>query len=214
MNEFYGTKGRIFDAFIEMTGTLGYEKVTVRDIAVRIGVSSATVYHYYRNKGAILKHAYEYFLRHYFDNRTPFDKMIKLIETGDAEEIFAAFFRSYESEDNQEYIRMMLINKIVYMRLFQDKTAREMFVRNNADDTKYLVGILQHGIDIGRIYPDFDIETFAFVLVNSQVAMGIDAYVRPDYTLAELVEKKRILEMLSRLFKTGLIPPTVSKQAT
>ena len=205
MSERTETKERILDAFIEMASTLGYENVTMRDIAKKVGINSASIYYHYESKDRILEYAYEFFTRHYFDNRKSSAIMKKLIETATAEEIIEALSRSYESDDPKKYFRMILINKIVYMRLFQDQVAGSMFVENNANDARYVIDIMQHGINVGRIYPDFDIVTFAEVLIGSQVAMGVKAYASPGYEICELDEKARILAMISKLFATALI---------
>ena len=198
------TKERIFDAFIEMSSILGYDNVAVRDIAKKVGINAASIYYHYESKEKILEHVYDFYARHCFDNRQPVDTMKKLIETAGAEEIVTAFARNFISEDQKKYVRMILITKIIYMRLFQDARANAMFNENNANDTSYVIGILRHGIKVGRIKPNFDIEAFAGVLIGSMVALGVEAFARPDYAVGQLDHEKRMLAMISRLFATAL----------
>ena len=205
MNEISETKERIFDTFIELSSIFGYENVTVRDVAKKVGINVASIYYHYDGKEKILESVYEYYENHYFDNRKPVEMMKQLIETAGADEMIAALARNYLTDDQKKYVRMILITKIVNMRLFQDTAANAMFNEHNADDMLYVTSILQHGADVGRIHPDFDIEAFAGVLIGSMVALGIEAFARPDYTVKQLDHEKRMLAMLSRLLATGLL---------
>ena len=205
MNEIPETKERIFDTFIEMSSALGYENVTIRDIAKKVGINSSSIYYHYESKEQVLEHVYEYYSTHYFDTRKPVEVMKKLIETASAEEFIFAMTRNYESDDQKKHVRMILITKLIYMRLFQDAAAREMFNRHNANDTEYVIAILRHGIDKGRIQPDFDMETFASVLIGSMVAMGVMAFANPEYSVGLLDHEARVRSMLARMFATSLL---------
>ena len=205
MNELSGTKERIFDTFIEMINKFGYENVTVREIAKKVGVNPASLYYHYESKEKILEHAYEYYSRHYFENRKPVEMMKKMIETADAEEFMFAMTRNFISDDHKKTVRMTLITKIIYMRLFQDTVANKMFAENNANDTKYIIDVLQRGIEIGRIQPDLDVEIFAGVLLGSMIAMGLVAFADPDYTVGLLDHEARVRSMLARLFASALL---------
>ena len=134
--------------------------------------------------------------------------MKKLIETAtieNAEEFIFAVCRNYVSDDPKKHIRMILITKIIYMRLFQDAAASKMFLEHNADDYKYVVEILQHGIDVGRVQSDFDLEIFARVLTGSMMAMGMEAFASPNYAVGLLDHEERVRSMLSRMFASGLV---------
>ena len=205
MSELSGTKERIFDTFIEMSSTLGYENVTVREIAKKAGINSASIYYHYESKEKLLENVYEYYSRHYFDTRKPVEIMKKILETESAEEFIFALARNFVSDDQKKHVRMILITKIVYMRLFQDEAANAIFTGNNADEAEYVINILQHGIDVGRVQPDFDLEAFAEIVIGSMVAMGIKAFANPAYTVGLLDHETRIRSMLSRLFTSGLI---------
>jgi hypothetical protein len=90
------------------------------------------------------------------------------------------------------------------MRLFQDSTANTIFADNNINNAEYVIDILKHGIAIGRIAPDFDVETFADVLIGSMTIMGIKAFSGRDYVVGQLEQEKRILALLARLLSTAL----------
>ena len=199
-----GTKELIFDAFIELTSALGYENVGIRDITTKVGITPPSLYYHFESKGKLLEYTYKYYARHQYDTRTPADAMKELIETAGAGEIVGACAYTFESEDQQQYARMILITKIIYMRLFQDPAANEMFAANTANNIAYVTDILQHGVDIGRIDRDFDLVTFANILIGSLQIMGVKAFAGQDYAVGQLEQEKRILGMLTRLLATAL----------
>ena len=205
MDTILNTKERIFDTFIEMTSAIGYENVTTRDIAGKIGINPASIYYHFESKDKILEYAYEYYQTYMFENRMPLDEMKKFIETADAKEIIPNICYNFESTDQQKYVRMILITKIVFMRLFQDPLANAIFTLNNVNNAERVIDILKHGIEIGRIDPGFDIETFADLLIGAIAIMGIKAFASADYQVSQLEQEKRILELLTRLLSTALI---------
>ena len=205
MSKLSSTKEKIFDVFVEMTSTFGYENVTTRDIAKKIGINAASIYYHFESKEKILEFAYDYYLCHQFDNRTSMENAKKQLETASVDQIIPLLRYSFVSDDNKKYVRMVLITKIIYMRIFQDSIANKIFSQLNANSTNYVVAILQHGVDIGRISADFDLETFAELLVGSISMMGIQAFSDAKYKVEQLEREKHISAMLTRLLTTALI---------
>jgi AcrR family transcriptional regulator len=204
MGELSDTKELIFDVFVEMVSTIGYENVTTRDIAKRIGINAASIYYHFKSKENILEFAYDYYSLYQYDNRASVDVMKKLIETGNAEEIVFTFFYTFLTEDQKKYVRMILITKIIYMRLFQDPIANAIFTESHMDNSEYVISVLKHGVAVGRIDPGFDLETFADVLIGSMQIMGIKAFAGMAYTVGQLDQEKRILTLIARLLSTAL----------
>ncbi|MCL2226157.1 MAG: TetR/AcrR family transcriptional regulator [Oscillospiraceae bacterium] len=204
MSELSETKEKIFDTFVEMASTLGYENVTTRDIAKKIGINAASIYHHFKSKEKILEFAYEYYSIYQYDNRKSVDEMKKIVETASAEGIINAFFYSFLSEDQRKYVRMVLITKIIYMRLFQDPLANSVFTSGNASNSEYVVSIFKHGIDVGRIDSSFDMETFADVIIGAITMMGIKAFSGAEYEVGQLEQEERIRALLARLLSTAL----------
>ena len=207
MNNLTGTKEQIFDVFLEMTSNLGYENVSIRDITKKVGIKSASMYNHFKTKGQLLEYAYEYYSNYRYDNRNPVDKVKELVETAEAEDIVKAFRYTFETESKEKYVRMILITKIIYMRLFQDPIANAMFAEMNTNDAEYVINILRHGVEIGRIESDFDLKTFADVLVGSITIMGINAFANTSYRVGQLAQEGDIVSMLSRLLSTAFKKP-------
>ena len=204
MSELSGTKELIFDTFIEMISSSGYENVSVRDITNKVGIKPASLYNHFENKVLILDYAYEYYSMHQYDNRKPINEIKKMIETASPGEIVSTFFYTFITEDRKKYVRMILITKIVYMRLFQDPAANTIFTENNRNNVEYVIDVLKHGIGIGRIDKDFDLKTFADILIGSMEIMGIRAFSDPGYVVGQIDQEKRILAMLARLLSTAM----------
>ena len=205
MIELTETKERIFDVFVEMASTLGYENVTTRDIAKKIGINAASIYYHFESKDKILEYAYDYYSEYQYDNRKPIDEMKKIIEAASAAEIVSKFFYTFETEDKKRYVRMILITKIIYMRLFQDQIANTMFADSNTNNAEYVTSLLKYGVEIGRIDPEFDIHTFADVLIGAMTIMGIKAFADRAYAVGQLEQEKRILALLARMLSTALL---------
>ena len=209
MNELSGTKELIFDSFVEMTSALGYENVSMRDVAKKVGIQVASIYNHFESKAKILESAYKYYSEHLYDNRTPIDAMEKLIESASAEEIVTELAYTFVSEDRSKYVRMILITKIIYMRLFQDPIANAIFTETNRDNSEYVINILKHGIGIGRIDPGFDIEIFAEVLIGAKEIMGIKAFADAAYVAGQVEREPRILTLFMRLLSSSFIATPV-----
>jgi len=204
MNELAGTKELIFDTFIELTSTLGYESVGMRDIAKEIGICAASIYNHFEAKEQILEFAYAYYTKHLYDNRKPAGMIKKLIETASAEDIVGAMTHTFEAEDRKKYVRMILITKIIYMRIFQDPVANAIFTESKKNSVEYVTDILEHGVKIGRLDPAFGKEIFADVLVSSMVIMGVEAFANPDYVAGQLEREPKILALFTQLLSSSL----------
>lgn len=203
MSELSATKERIFDTFVEMVSTLGYENVTIRDIAKKIGINAASIYYHFDSKDQILEYVYDYYAKYQYDTRKSVETMKEIIETADATEFIVNLFYTFETDDIKKYTRMILITKIIYMRLFQDPIANAMFTESNANNAEYVMTILKHGIEINRLDADFDIETFSDVLIGSKIIMGIRAFASSNYQVGQLDQEQRILALLVQLFSTA-----------
>jgi len=207
MGELTGTKELIFDAFVEMVSTLGYENVSIRDIANKVGINSASIYYHFESKGRLLEYAYDYYSRHQFDNRNSVEMVKKLLETRKVEEIVKAFTYTFMAGDEKEYVRMVLITKIIYMRLFQDPVANGMILDSNRNNAEYVESVLQYGIESGLIESDFDIKAFAELFVGSRANMAIKAFADPSYIVGQYKQDMQVLALLARLLATAFKQP-------
>lgn len=156
------------------------------------------------SKEEILSTIYDYYEEHLLDNRIPLENFKSILETGDAEEITNLMFYTFEDSDQKKYMRMVLITKIIYMRLFQDKRAEEIFNKNNKINSQYVIELLKYTENIGRLDKDFDKEIFADVLISSLEIYGMKAFIEPDYTVGQYPKEKQILALLSKSLAASL----------
>ena len=57
MEEFKGTKKKIFDTALLLFATQGYKATTMRQIAKKVGIQQSAIYNHFKNKEAILEAA-------------------------------------------------------------------------------------------------------------------------------------------------------------
>jgi AcrR family transcriptional regulator len=210
MGDLLNTRDLIFDTFIEMTSEQGYENVSMRDIAQKVGIHVASIYNYFEAKADMLECAYDYHARYQYENRTPIEHMKLLVETASAEDLIRPFIYTYETGSHKHFVRMVLITKIIYMRLFQDPMAYAAFADGNNRNREYIMDIMRHGINARRIEPDFNISTFADVLIGAMQILAIKGFAKPDYKVGQFDQLEQLLEMLGRLLKSAMISTAAS----
>lgn len=198
-----GTKEIIFDTATELFASDGYDAVGIREIAAKAKVNEATIYYYFTSKNHILDTIYDYYLDHFYENRIPFSRMKKLMETADASEIILGLFYTFNDGDEKKAKRMLLTARIIYMRIFHDKRANHIFnAVMSASGYDFVQDVLKYGVAIGRIRKNFDIETFSKMLVDSLNILALKGFAGsksteetvPDYSI-------RFLKLLA-----GILP--------
>ena len=191
-----GTKELIFDTAIEMIATVGFENMSMRDLASAVGIKTSSLYSHFAGKQEILDSIYDYFCEHYLDNRLPAEESRRVFKTGSREEMFKTMMFDFVSKDEKKYKRMVLATKIVMMRIFNDERANRVFLEITCDKTAEITkDLLEYGISAGRL-ENFDVDTYSSFLIGMLFFMGIKAFARPDYAVGQLDEEKRIGKML------------------
>jgi hypothetical protein len=99
---------------------------------------------------------------------------------------------------------MIFITKIIYMRLFQDHLANKIFAETITNHTDYILGVLKHGIEVGRIDSGFDLRGFADILIGAMEVRGIRSFAGTINVEDRLDQGKPVLVLLARLLKTAL----------
>lgn len=196
---FIGTKKKIFDSAIELFSQNGVESVSLRDIGDAVEITQSTIYNHFSAKHEILDTIYAYYIEHFRDNLKPAEEVKQLLKNMTKEEFFHTLIFTFESPDAEKYKRMILITKIIYMRLFQDERARDIFLTlMNADVEEYAREIMEYGVSIGAIEA-FDTQTYAKFIVGQRHIMGIKAFAAPDYEPGQLEEEARLIKMSAEL---------------
>lgn len=196
---FAGTKLKIFDSSIYLFMTFGFENVSVNDIADSVGIMQSAIYNHFASKRDILDAIYDYYIEHFTDNQKTVEEMTNILETGTKEEFFSDMAFTFEASDPAKYERMLMCTKIIYMRIFHDERAREIFleIMNQAAED-YLNKILEHGISAG-VLEEFDVATYSKLLIGQRHIIGMKAFISPDYQPHQLEEEGRILNLCAEL---------------
>jgi len=192
------TKEVLFDQAIQLFAQYGYENVSVRTIAQRTGIQPSSIYNHYDSKEAFLTEIYTYYVRHCSDSRVPLGRAKKIMEKGTRKEIISCLFVMFHSPDEVKTARLVLTTKIIWMRMFQDETAKKLCLDLLKSTIEYTTEILNHGIAIGRI-PPFDVDNYAMFLFRERSMMGMIAFLDEHYSVRKLPEEEEILKMADEL---------------
>lgn len=189
----------IFDAALRLFSNCGYEEVNMRGIAAECDIKSASIYNHFLSKQEILNTIYAYYTEHFFDNLASDAEIKKIIYSGTKDEIIDTITFTFESEDTKKYYRMVLTSKLVYMRMFNDEAAKNIFSTfMSAEPEAYVEKYMNYGVSIGRLEP-FDTKTYAALLVGCRHSMALSAFARADYAVGQLEEESRLNKLLKDL---------------
>lgn len=196
MNDsFTATKTIIFDTAVGMIATVGFENMSMRELADAVGIKVSSLYYHFSSKQDILDSIYNYYCQHMFDNRASIEQSKRVIESGNREEIFNTIIYDYFDQNEKKTRRMVLTAKIIMMRLFNDERARCIFLEfSYTGSAVYVKELLEYGVSIGR-FEDFDIDTYVDLLASQEFFMGTKTFTNPDYFIRYPDEKKRINKM-------------------
>lgn len=195
IDSFTATKEIIFDTAVDMIASVGFEKMSMRELAEAVGIKVASLYNHFTSKQEILDSIYDYYCQHMFDNRPPIKQSKRVIESGSREEIYNAITYNFVCQDKKKHRRMVLIAKITMMRLFNDEKAKSIFLKlSYADSAAYIRELLEYGVLIGR-FENFDIETYIDLLIGRAFFMGIKTFTNHDCFARYPEEEKRIGKM-------------------
>lgn len=194
-----GTKEVIFDAALRLFSANGFEEVNMREIAAECKIKAASIYNHFTSKQEILNAIYSYYTEYFFDNVAMEEEIKKVISSGTKEEIINMITFTFESRDVKKYHRMVLTSKLVYMRIFNDEKAKNIFLTFMSEKPKaYVEKYMEYGVSIGRFKP-FDIRTYAALLVGCRHSMALSAFANVEYSVGQLEEEDRLNKILENL---------------
>ena len=161
---YVGTKKAIFDNAISLFTRLGYENVTICDIADSVGIRQSAVYNHFKSKLHLLETIYGFFSYHYFGSRPSRDVLEVEISSGSAKDIIVNSF-IFAFDENIRW-QMTDITKMILVRASTDIKAAELFKTIILEEgVKYVTEGLDRTVEYGRFAP-FDTRAVA-ILINS-----------------------------------------------
>lgn len=193
-----GTKEEIFDAAVKMISESDYDSINLRELAGQVGIKAASIYNHFSSKQEILDLIYSYYRENFNIYRKNDAEIKNIIDSGSKDDIIDAFAFTFSDENPKKRVRMVLITKIIYMRIFKDKTAHEIFsVVMVKEPTAYIKGFLDYGIRSGR-FENFDTKAYSEILNGVRNMTGIKALSSPDNTV-RATDENHTNQMLANL---------------
>lgn len=160
---FIGTKKKIFDNAIELFVASGFDNVSLRDIADKVGIRQSTIYNHFKSKQDILDAIYGFYKIHFLKDRLSLVDMKTKLQNDSLIDIIGFIRYDFNKEYEQ---KMSDITKIVFQRIGIDERAKEISKTLMVDEgIQYVEDVFNIGVENGRFAP-FDTHAMS-VFINS-----------------------------------------------
>lgn len=161
-NENLDTKEKVFRVAAELFGLHGYENVSIRMIADKVGIKSSSIYNHFKSKDAILEACYNHYIVHRYDTRLDSDEYESILLNGTKQEVLDAL--NYEFND----MIMFYLVLIVFSRTYTDEKAKELYQSEITNSIAYLQEYFNKGIELGR-FSEFNVPVYAQMCMNTRL---------------------------------------------
>ncbi|MCL1928244.1 MAG: TetR/AcrR family transcriptional regulator [Treponema sp.] len=159
------TKEKIFFSSIRLFSQIGYNEVTIRDIAKDVGIKSGSIYNHFKSKKEILDEIYEYYDEQWNKARPDIDKLLRMAETDPPAEVLMRMLFDWKPEIKETMNRIYIIaTREAMLNSESLKLVQNLVMERNKLVPRLL---LERMIELGRIEP---IDIIAFVNIFSHVA--------------------------------------------
>ena len=170
------TKTQIFNTALRLFAENGYENVTVRDIANKVGIKAASIYNHYESKEQILEACYDLWLKNRNNKRLTVEQCEPIIRNGTKEEVLQIIHYDFEENISEKLLFALFV---VYSRIYTDTKAKEIFFDEMDDSMRYLEEFFKFGIKIGRLN-EFNISAVSYIILSRRVFEALSATIHPD----------------------------------
>ena len=197
-------KRLIFQKSIELFATMSFEIVTMNDIARAVGKTKSSLYNHFISKQEILDEIYDFFCRHFVDNRNPVEQLEPVLLQGSKLDIIHSVFYVFGETDPL----MLPILQIIHQRKFHDDRARRIVHQILiADGIAYAESVFNRAVEIGRLAP-FDTHLLAVLCNNSRLCIYDKWILNPtaEYYRALSEEENQIFALVAETI-VDLKPP-------
>lgn len=186
---------RILEAAAAVLGEKGYERATMKEIAIRAGIAPGTIYLYFKNKRELLLAIADALITQQVD-QTLAEAMSQ-----DAEEYIAAILRNriHFARENQAFLQALVAE------IWTDKELRERFFTQIIGPVlAWGAQYLQNQVAAGRLRP-CRIEVVVPAVAGSIVILSTLRALMPEHLLPGISDDE-LIEELTRLYLYGLQP--------
>lgn len=204
--DFIGTKKKIFNSAIELFVSAGFDNVSLRDIANKVGIRQSTIYNHFKSKQEILDAIYNFYTYYYLKDRLSLHDMEAKLQSKSVLDIIG-YIRYDFGEEYQQ--KMSDITKIVFQRIGIDARAKEISKSLMVEEgVKYVEDVFNIGIKNGRFAP-FDTH-IAAVFINSVRIFTLYNWIvdsSPEHMM-KLLEDEQVLYKYVAGFLVDIQPET------
>ncbi|MDD9149943.1 MULTISPECIES: TetR/AcrR family transcriptional regulator [unclassified Sporolactobacillus] len=184
------TKQDIFDCALALFSKSGYNGVSMRDIAGKVGIKGSSIYNHYAGKEAIMDDICQAFVRTLAVSRPPLEKVAESIDKTNAADVFKSLIVAYGRRINEQWTQMA---RLVFSEHFYNQKAGDIFVREILENNvSYYVSVLAEMERKGKI-KKIDKPFIAALFNNEQVMLSMQyAHCQTDE------QKKKVAELMMK----------------
>lgn len=160
--ELLTTKDKILFASVRLFSDSSYDKVSMRDIAGKVGIKAASIYNHFQSKRDILKNLYEYYALQQSLVAPTLESLLRMAETKPLKKILMKLNYRYTPELLDVMERILIIAS---QRIRTDPDS-ENFIRKVLFESTVMLmlPLLNRLIELGKIEP-VDTEVFNYLLM-------------------------------------------------
>ena len=155
--EICSTKEKILNTAIIQFSDIGYDKVSMRDIASEVGIKAASIYNHFPSKRDILKSIYKFYADQHSSVLPNMEEALLRLETEPIYDVLMKLNYYWPSELQDRMDRIILI---AGQRMCMDSES-ERFIHENFFGPRLNIWypLLNRAAELGKIEP-IDVETF------------------------------------------------------
>jgi AcrR family transcriptional regulator len=159
------TKERILDEALNLFSERGYDSVSMRDIAAKVGIKAASIYNHFTSKKDILKEIYTFYIDEKKRVFPSLEKLLTLVETEPIREVLMKMEYYFDPPLQDKMDRIFFIAS---QRICRDK---DICILKNFFESvnEILYAILNRAMELGRIDP---LDVNSFVRLTSYYAFS------------------------------------------
>jgi AcrR family transcriptional regulator len=155
------TKERILLTAVHLFSETSYDKVSMRDIADKVGIKASSIYNHFPSKQDILLSMYEFYGRQKSLAAPILDDLLLLVETEPLHKVFEKIDYHYPAEIQSTMDRVLIVaSQRIYTDEYSERFIRKYLFESSSD---LMLPLLNHMIEIGKIEP-LDTVTFSSLL--------------------------------------------------
>ncbi len=125
-NSKISTKEKIFNVSLDLFSEKGYNEVSVREIAKKVGIKESSIYNHYSKKEDILNSIFDYFISNMNDTEISPEQMEKLLNKSP----MSLYHFGSESVKHQfTQIKMIKILRLIFIEIYHNDKIKEFFLK-------------------------------------------------------------------------------------